>query len=244
MTRLTFTGDVLCYRSQIRGCHIQSDEYDFASIFEGVQTIFDKSDYVIGSLETAVAGKEAKYTNADTSFNSPDDLLHALKTIGFDLLTTANNHCLDRGVDGLLRTMNQINRVGMEYTGTRSSLEEKPYIVKDFDGTKVAFVAFTYGTNSASNGCMIPEDKHYLVNITRKQDKPIHRPLYKRLILSVLPQCLLPKHRPNIVSHRWKLILFLIKNMNCKWLGWFKRQNKYPTLLSCVFMLGVNLTPL
>lgn len=200
MTRLTFTGDVLCYRSQIRGCHVKNDQYDFSSVFKGVQTIFDKSDYVIGSLETAVAGKKAKYTTADTSFNAPDDLLHALKSVGFDLLTTANNHCFDRGVDGLLRTMNQIKKVGLDYTGTRFSPVEKPFLVKDFDGTKVAFVAFTYGTNSASNGCIIPEGKQYLVNLTRKQDLPIHRPFYKRLALSIIPSFLLPKHKPTIVE--------------------------------------------
>ena len=198
--RITFTGDILCYQSQDRLCRKHDGSYDYSPIFERVKPIFEKSDYVIGSFETTCSGKRAGYTHDDTSFNTPDEFLKALKDVGFSLLTTANNHCLDRGEAGLLRTIQKIKENGMDYTGTRSLPEDPPYLVKDFEGTKVAFLAYTYGTNSSSNGNLIPCGKEYLVNLTRPQDMPNYRPLWKRIILGIIPKRLRPKKKRGILK--------------------------------------------
>lgn len=184
--KLTFTGDILIYESQDKSCRLSDGKYDYKSIFEQVKPLLDSSDYVVGSFETTTAGKNARYTHEATSFNTPDGILSALKWSGFDLLTTANNHCFDRGFEGHKRTIEKIKEYGLEYTGTRISSDEQSFIVKDFDGTHVAFIAYTYGTNSRSNGCLIPIGKEYLVNLTRPQDIPIYRPLWKRIAKRLL----------------------------------------------------------
>ena len=178
--KLTFTGDILIYESQDKSCRVSNGKYDYKPIFEQVKPLLDASDYVIGSFETTTAGSEARYTHEATSFNTPDEVLSALKWSGFDLLTTANNHCFDRGFDGHKRTIEKIKEYGLEHTGTRLSSDEQSFIIKDFDGTRVAFIAYTYGTNSRSNGYLLPNGKEYLVNLTRPQDVPIYRPLWKR----------------------------------------------------------------
>lgn len=183
---ITFTGDILIYQSQNKGCLGKNGQRDYSPIFEQVKPLLKGSDYVVGSFETTLAGAKAVYTKSDISFNTPDELLLAIKDAGIDMLTTANNHCLDRGEDGLRRTILKIKEVGLEYTGTRLSEEEPAYLIKDFNGTKVAFVAYTYGTNSLSNGFMVPKGKEYLVNLTRPQNAPLHRPLWKRIAKSVL----------------------------------------------------------
>lgn len=183
---ITFTGDILIYQSQNKGCLGKNGCRDYSPIFDQVKPILEGSDYVVGSFETTLAGAKAGYTKSDISFNTPDELLHALKTAGFDMLTTANNHCLDRGEGGLRRTISKIKEAGLEYTGTRLSEEDPAYLIKNFDGTKVAFVAYTYGTNSITNGFVLPNGKDYLVNLTRPQDTPIHRPLWKRVAKTVL----------------------------------------------------------
>lgn len=198
--RITFTGDILCYQSQDSHCRKADGSYDYAPIFEGVKPILHEADYVVGSFETTCAGAKAGYTRAATSFNTPDEFLPALKEAGFDLLTTANNHCLDRGEVGLLRTVSKIREAGMEQTGTRLSADEPTFIVKDFDGTKVAFVAYTYGTNSLSNGHLLAKDKAWMVNLTRPQDVPVKRPLWKRIILALLPSALRPRRKAGIVQ--------------------------------------------
>ena len=198
--RITFTGDILCYQSQDRHCRKKDGTYDYHPIYEQVKPLFVNSDYVVGSFETTCSGREAGYTNADTCFNTPDAILTALKDIGFNLLTTANNHCLDRGEAGLRRTIFKIREAGMESTGTRFTVDEEPYIIKDLGGTKVAFLAYTYGTNSASNSNMLSADNSYMVNLTRPQDMPVRRPFWKKLVLAMIPKLLLPKRKRGVVG--------------------------------------------
>ena len=178
--KILFTGDILIYESQDKGC-FKDGKRDYSPIFAQVKPLLDDADYVVGSLETTLAGAKAGYTNASYSFNTPDELLPALKWAGFDMLTTANNHCFDRGFEGHARTIEMLEKYGFDYTGTRLSSVVPEFLVKDFDGTKVAFVAYTYGTNSEANGVFVPKGKEYLVNLTRQQDPVIHRPLWKRV---------------------------------------------------------------
>lgn len=191
--KIAFTGDILIYESQDRGCLDKDGKRDYQPIFEQVKPLLDSMDYVVGSFETVAAGAEAGYTHAATSFNTPDELLSALKWAGFDMLTTANNHCFDRAEAGLRRTINKIVENGLEYTGTQLSGDDSNYLIKNFDGTKVAFLAYTYGTNSRSNGYIIPKGKEYLVNLTRPQDEPIHRPLWKNVAGKMLSLVRKPK---------------------------------------------------
>lgn len=184
--KITFTGDILIYKSQDKCC-LESDKVrNYKPIFEQVKPLLDDADYVVGSLETTFSGEQAAYTHTAKSFNTPDELLHALKWAGIDLLTTANNHCFDRGEAGLRRTISKIVESGLEYTGTRLSEDEPSYLIKEWDGTRIAFLAYTYGTNSRSNGFLIPSGREYLVNLTRPQDKPNNSPLWKRLAGKVL----------------------------------------------------------
>lgn len=196
---ITFTGDILIYQSQDKGCLGKNGYRDYSPIFEQVKPLLKESDYVVGSFETTLAGAKAGYTKSAISFNTPDELLSALKDAGVDMLTTANNHCFDRGEDGLRRTILRIKEAGLEYTGTRISDEEPAYLVKFFDGTTVALLAYTYGTNSNVNGYMIPKGKEYLVNLTRPQDAFHQKPLWKRIAKAVLYPVLKTRHKQGVV---------------------------------------------
>ena len=72
----------------------------------------------MGSLETPLAGRKAKYTCEDTNLNTPDDILYSLKEMGINMLTTGNNHALDRGKKGLIRTLETLDRYGFDHIGT------------------------------------------------------------------------------------------------------------------------------
>lgn len=198
--KITFTGDILIYESQDKFCRTKCGKYDYRRIFKQVKPILDESDYVVGSFETTTAGSYSRYTHSAISFNTPDDILQALKWAGFDLLTTANNHCFDRGFDGHRRTIEKINENGLEYTGTRLSRDESPYLIKNFGNTKIAFISYTYGTNSTVNDYIIPPGKEYLVNLTRPQDLPIKRPLWKRIARVMLLPLIRRKPKNNIIG--------------------------------------------
>ncbi len=117
---------------------------------------------LFGNLETTFAGESKKYSGYPT-FNSPDALGYALKDIGVDVLSTANNHSLDKGESGLIRTLDTLDGIGISHTGTYKNYDEQNSIlVKDVNGIKIAFLSFTYGTN----GINVPNGKDYLINLT------------------------------------------------------------------------------
>lgn len=184
--QITFTGDILIYKSQDKLCRKKDGKYNYKPIFEHIKPLLEKADYVVGSFETTTSGAKAGYTHTAISFNTPDEILPALKWAGFDLLTTANNHCFDRGWNGHMRTIEKIAEYGLECTGTRLSLDQPAYVIKNFDNTRIAFISYTYGTNSIANEFVIPKGKEYLVNLTRPQDQPIKRSVLKRIAKAVL----------------------------------------------------------
>ena len=158
-------GDTLCHSQNYKDAYNQeTGTYDFSPMFKNITKYFDNATVVVGNLETTLAGKDRGYSGYPT-FNSPDELALDLKELGIDILTTANNHCIDKGYSGLERTLNVLDEYGIEHTGTSRSKEEQDTIlIKDLDGIKTAFLCFTYGTN----GIPIPSGKEYSVNLIDK----------------------------------------------------------------------------
>lgn len=181
--RLTFTGDLLLYSSQIRKSKTFKG-YSFDHIFNDIKYLFEDSDYVVGNLETPLAGRKAKYTKMDMLFNSPDEFAIDAKKAGFSMFTTANNHCLDKGVDGLKRTIKILDENGIDHTGTFLYENDKRYLIKEIKGVKFAFISYTYGTNPNVNGVEVNANNEYVVNITKHPEGIYRRPFFKQLILN------------------------------------------------------------
>lgn len=79
--------------------------FDFHPMFEDIAPYINKADFTIANLETVFAGADAKYTGSPM-FNTPEQLGYAMKnTLGVDLVSTNNNHSLDRGINGLNKTI-------------------------------------------------------------------------------------------------------------------------------------------
>ena len=160
---ITALGDVLCHNTQYWDAEDKANgTYDFSYVFENVKQYTSAGDVTIANIETSFAN--APYSNYPT-FNSPPQLATALKDIGIDIITTAGNHCLDKGYKGLTETIDVLDKNGLEHLGTYKSAEEqKKLFVKDINGAKVAFINYTYGTN----GIPVPTGKEYCVNIIDK----------------------------------------------------------------------------
>ena len=159
---MSVIGDIMCHNSQYKDAYKSStDTYDFSYVFTDIKNYINEADIAIGNLETTFAGKARGYSNYPT-FNTPEQLAYNLKDFGIDVVSTANNHCMDKSYSGLVSTINYLNDAGISYVGTNTSIEEQNTIlVKDVNGIKIAFLAFTYGTN----GIPIPNDKSYAVNL-------------------------------------------------------------------------------
>lgn len=159
---LVAVGDIMVHSPQITAAYsAETDSYNFDDSFELVAPILQTGDWVIGNLETTLAGPTYPYTGYPM-FNSPDELADALVNAGFNIIGTANNHSLDRREPGLLRTLEQLRTRGLLAVGTHASEEERQQIqIVNKHGIDMALLAYTYGTN----GIPLPEDKPYLVNL-------------------------------------------------------------------------------
>lgn len=137
--------------------------YDYTPIFEAARPYVEGADYAVANLETTLS-TQGPYSGYP-AFKSPAALAGDLKDLGFDLVLTANNHCLDRGYDGLVSTLDQLDQAGLAHVGTARSAEEaQPETaiqVADVGGISVAFLGYTYGTN----GIPLPSGKDYAVNL-------------------------------------------------------------------------------
>lgn len=155
-------GDVMMHRPQLPGAYNQkTGKYNFDSFFSEVKPILSQGDWVIANLETPVAGKEFGYTGYPM-FNAPTELAEALKKAGFNLITTANNHSLDKGEKGVLRTLENLEKIGLPSVGTAASQQESDrLLLSEKNGIVMGIAAYTYGTN----GIPVPEGKPYLVSL-------------------------------------------------------------------------------
>lgn len=162
---LVAIGDIMCHNTNYQTAYNSSTKtYDFAPAFVNIAKYVEKGDIAIGNLETTLAGKDVGYSGYPT-FNSPEELGVAIKNIGVDIVSTANNHCMDKGSKGVVNTLDNLDQIGISHTGTNRTKEEQDTIlVKEVNGLKIAFLSFTYGTN----GINIPSGKEYLVNLIDK----------------------------------------------------------------------------
>lgn len=156
---LLFAGDVMGHMPQINSAYDSSSgKYDFNPVFSLVKQNISKVDIAIANLETTLAG--VPYSGYP-QFSAPDSLATALKNAGFDILITANNHCLDRGSQGLERTVTMLDSLKILRTGTfiNDSLRNIEYpLFVNIKGVNLAFLNYTYGTNG------IPVRKPNVVN--------------------------------------------------------------------------------
>ena len=161
---LVAIGDIMCHNSQFKDAY-KEGTYDFSYVFTDIKTYIEYADIAIGNLETTFAGSKKGYSGYP-QFNTPETLAYNLKDIGIDVLTTTNNHCLDSGYNGIESTIDFLDQAEIAHTGTFKSPEDQNTILfKEVNGIKIAFLAYTYGTN----GIPIPKGKEYCVNLINKE---------------------------------------------------------------------------
>lgn len=135
--------------------------YDYNYSFSYIKKYFSGSEIVAGNLETVLGGEKIGYRDFPM-FSVTDEFAGALKNAGFNVLTTTNNHCLDQGEAGLLRTILVLDSLEISHFGTYSSEETRGRVlIVEENNIKFAFLSYTYGTN----GIAVPEGRPWLVNI-------------------------------------------------------------------------------
>ncbi|MCL2259894.1 MAG: CapA family protein [Fibromonadales bacterium] len=158
--RIIFAGDLMGHTTQINAAQREAKGkgYNYKPFYQYFKSYFSAADLAVINLEHTLAGPPyAGYPQ----FSSPDESIFAIKDAGFDLVATANNHSLDRGKQGLERTVSVLDSIGMKHFGIyRDTAEKKanyPLIVEK-NNIKLAFLNYTYGTN------MLVEEEPNIVN--------------------------------------------------------------------------------
>jgi len=135
------------------------ERYDFAPMFEEVAPYIEDADLGICHMETPMTDAEPL---GYPVFNTPPDLARAIASTGWDVCSTASNHALDQGEEGVASTLQTLDRAGVAHAGTAASRAEaeRPTIV-EVGGVKVALLAYTEMTNG------IPLPKPYSVELAK-----------------------------------------------------------------------------
>lgn len=146
---LLFVGDAMQHQAQLdRAKQAGNGIYDYSDCFTMIAPAISKADYAVCNLEVPLGGGPSY--SGYPCFSAPDSFAEALKNAGFDMMLTANNHCLDRRDKAARRTLNALDSLGLDHIGTFRNSEERDSLVpfiKDINGFKTAFLNYTYGTN-------------------------------------------------------------------------------------------------
>lgn len=156
---LRANGDIMFHGPQIDGAY-ENGKYNFDSSFQYVKKYIESADLALGNFEATTAGGTP---SGYPVFNAPDESLEALSRAGYDVLATANNHTLDKGKNGLIRTIDKIAENNMVSVGTYKEAGENIYI-RDVNNIKIAVLSYTYGLNGLE-GLLSPQERAYMVNL-------------------------------------------------------------------------------
>ncbi len=137
--------------------------FDFDPIFSAVAPVTRGVDLAICEMETALAPPQGPFAGYPT-FSAPPQVLTALVHAGYDSCTTASNHTIDQGTDGLKRTLDELDAAGLKHTGSARTAAEaaRPLIMTMRNGAKVAQLAYSFGFN----GLTRPAGKEWEANLT------------------------------------------------------------------------------
>ncbi|MBK6604466.1 MAG: CapA family protein [Leptospiraceae bacterium] len=163
--QVSAVGDIMVHSTQLTSAFDPKCKcHNFHPVFKNIKEYLVSADIAFGNLETTLPG-DSKLFAGYPQFGAPDELAHALKDAGFDILTTSNNHSVDTGRKGIDHTIDTLDSLGISHLGTYKSIEEfekNRILLYTKNGINFAFLSYSYSTN----GIAIPKDK--VVNIIDK----------------------------------------------------------------------------
>ena len=136
--------------------------YDFAPIIELIKEKVEKYDLAYYNQETILGGTKLGVSDYPT-FNSPQEAGDAMLDAGFNLVSLATNHTMDRGEKAVLASREYWDeQEDVLAVGSYSSEESQNKVeIREINGITYAMLNYTYGTN----GMPVPSGKDYLVNV-------------------------------------------------------------------------------
>lgn len=143
---MLFVGDAMMHQTQINSTQ-RGNTFDLDGYYTHIESEIKAADIAVVNLEAPLAGEP--YSGYPV-FSSPDEFAISLQKSGFDLFLFANNHCLDKGTRGMVRTHAVLDSQGIKHIGTYLNPEDRkssyPYLLRK-NGFRIIMLNYTYGTN-------------------------------------------------------------------------------------------------
>nr|WP_159087489.1 CapA family protein [Tessaracoccus timonensis] len=147
------SGDLLWHNTLWASAKLDASEgaeegMDFGPQLASLQPFVEDADLAICHSEVPFAPKGGPYESYPM-FAAPPTIASTLKKLGWDLCTTASNHAMDQGWEGLVRTVDDYEAAGIQVAGSYRTEAEasKPVIYTTESGVKVGIVSQTFGLN-------------------------------------------------------------------------------------------------
>lgn len=181
---LLFVGDLMQHSPQFMRARQPDGSFNYDVCFEEVKPYIEAADFAIGNLEVTLGGPP--YTGYPC-FSAPDDWLRAIKATGFDILTTSNNHCLDRGRRGLERTLLMTDSLHLLTLGTYrndSERQQRYPLVVEKSGIRFVFLTYTYDMNGFE--VEAPNVVNVIDTLMMKRDILVARSLRPDVLIAIM----------------------------------------------------------
>jgi poly-gamma-glutamate synthesis protein (capsule biosynthesis protein) len=133
--------------------------YDFRPMFASIRPIVAGADLAVCHLEVPLS-RDGRGISSWPAFNAPPQLAEALRWAGYDACSTASNHAMDRGAQGVAATLTVMDRAGLRHAGiARNPQEASQPTILEVRGLRVGLLSYTYGLN----GGQLPPGQRWLV---------------------------------------------------------------------------------
>ena len=166
--------------------------YNYTPAFLDVAHLLADADIASVNFEGNLYGEPY-----GSSFSAPNSMATALQKAGVDLVQMANSYSINRGLSGLVASLDAIRSAGMEPLGAYASNAEfnqsKGYTIRTVKGIKLAFVAFTKGMD----GMALPPGSDRCVNVLYSDYDSAYQTIDRERITSILTA--VKKEKPDIV---------------------------------------------
>ena len=155
----------------------EGDAYNFDKIFTSIAPFLEGHDIAFYNQESPIAG-DVSNLSGYPCFNSPPQIADTMVKLGFNVVSLANNHTMDKGIKGVLNSVQVWKNKNIDPLGSYAiDTDANQPTIKEKNGIRYALFAYTTLTNQA-----VPTDKLYLLNtFTKRKSKKRHyiRPYYR-----------------------------------------------------------------
>lgn len=215
--KLTFVGDFLFEAPFFAAI---DNGYDKDSYFAHVKKYFEDDDLSVGNMEVVIGNDGMKVSGDNYNFCAPHYIGELVASLDMQVLSTANNHTFDRGVEGINSTLDFFDRTDIVTVGTYRSEEDRSTSrIVEKNGIKFGFLAYTLSTNQ-----IVPAQYRNLVGLYRNPETRKVTDEYKKLIAKEM-SALRPQVDVLIVMMHWGTEFTFEPNSEQKEMARFLNEN-------------------